>query len=277
MNRILMALLLLGSGTLSFAQDDQKAAAEKRREHDAQARKEEAEAQAQRERAIAEEKNATVVLVHLKYADPEIVTRLLGQTGVNLRNDRTLHLMVISGEQDRVTLAQKIIQDIDVPGSAGVMLPGAPATQRDLEFTVYLLAGLNKGEESNGTPKALEGTVSQLRAIFPFASYRLLDTAVLRVNGGSNGEVGGILPPLAEGGDALNYQIDTQVRGIVPKEHESQISVPQFRFSLRLPKGGDVSVKTALEMREGEQVVVGKAGMGAAGTLFVVVSARVLQ
>jgi hypothetical protein len=284
MNRILMALLLLGSGTLSFAQNDQKATAEKRREYEEQARKEEAEAQAERARAIAGEKDATVVLVHLKYADPEIVRQLLSQAGVNLRSDRTLHLLVLTGEPDRVTLAQKVIQDIDVPSSAGIMLAGPPVSAGDLEFTVYLLAGLNKAEESTGAPatsawrtKALEGTVSQLRAIFPFASYRLLDTAVLRVNGNSSGEVGGILPPLGEGGDALNYEIDTQVRGIVPKEHESQISVPQFRFSLRLPKGGDVSVRTALEMREGEQVVVGKAGMGAAGTLFVVVSARVLK
>jgi len=46
---------------------------------------------------------------------------------------------------------------------------------------------------------------------------------------------------------------------------------------LHPPKGGEVMVKTALELREGQQVVVGKAGMGAAGTLFVVVSARVLQ
>jgi hypothetical protein len=223
------------------------------------------------------ERNDAVVLVHLKYADPEIVSRLMGQAGVNLRNDRTLHLMVISGDPERVTLAQKIIQDIDVPGSAGVMLPGPPVAQSDLEFTVYLLAGLNKAEESTGTPKALEGTVSQLRAIFPFASYRLLDTAVLRVNGSSNGKVGGILPPLGDAGDPLNYQIETQVRGIVPKEHESQISVHEFSFGMRLPKGGEVNVKTALELREGQQVVVGKAGMGAAGTLFVVVSARVLQ
>jgi hypothetical protein len=223
------------------------------------------------------EKHDAVVLVHLKYADPELAARLLSHTNVSLATDRTLHLMVISGDPDRVTLAQKIIQDIDVPGSAGVMLPGPPATQRDLEFTVYLLAGLNKAEESTGTPKALEGTVSQLRAIFPFASYRLLDTAVLRVNGSSNGEVGGILPPLGDAGDPLNYQIDTQVRGIVPKEHESQISVHEFRFAMRMPKGGEVNVKTALELREGQQVVVGKAGMGNAGTLFVVVSARVLQ
>jgi len=276
MNRILITLLLLGSGTLSFAQDDQKA----RRAAEEGARKE-AEAKAQ---LIAEAKDDTVVLVHLKYADPEIVRQLLSQAGVNLRSDRTLHLLVVTGEADRVTLAQKVIQDIDVPSSAGVMLAGPPAPAGDLEFTVYLLAGLNKAEDSSSaaapsawSTKALEGTVTQLRTIFPYASYRLLDTAVLRVNGNSSGAVGGIMPPLGEGGEALNYQIDTQVRGIVPKEHESQISVPQFRFSMRLPKGGDVSVKTALEMREGEQVVVGKAGMGNAGTLFIVVSARVLK
>jgi hypothetical protein len=230
------------------------------------------------------EKDDAVVLVHLKYADPEIVSRLLGQAGVNLRNDRTLHLMVISGEPDRVTLAQKIVQDIDVPGSAGVMPPGPPVAQSDLEFTIYLLAGFTKAEESTAAPadlawrtKALEGTVSQLRAIFPYASYRLLDTAVLRVNGSSNGEVRGNLPPLSEGGDPLPYQINTEVRGIVPKEHESQISVHELRFSMHVPKGGDVSLKTGLELKEGQQVVVGKAGMGATGTLFVVVSARVLQ
>src|ERR1700689_4369211 len=208
------------------------------------------------------EKHDAVVLVHLKYADPELAAQLLSHTNVSLATDRTLHLMVISGDPDRVTLAQKIIQDIDVPGSAGVMLPGPPVSQSDLEFTVYLLAGLNKAEESGSAPaasawrtKALEATVSQLRAIFPYASYRLLDTAVLRVNGSSNGEVGGILPPLGDAGDPLNYVIDTQVRGIMPKEHESQISVHEFRFEMR-PKGGTVSVKTALELREGQQVVV---------------------
>jgi hypothetical protein len=230
------------------------------------------------------EKHDAVVLVRLKYADPELAARLLSHTNVSLATDRTLHLMVISGDPDRVMLAQKIIQDIDVPGSAGVMLPGPPVTQSDIEFTVYLLAGLNKGEENSdaGAPsalrtKALDGTVSQLRAIFPYASYRLLDTAVLRVNGNSSGEVGGILPLLGEAGDTGLYSIGVQVRGIVPKEHESQISVHELRFSMHPPKGGEVSVRTALELREGQQVVVGKAAMGNAGTLFVVVSARVLQ
>jgi hypothetical protein len=278
MNRILMALLLLGSGTLSFAQDDQKA--QRAAEEDA---RKEAEVKAQ-QLAMAESKNATVVLVHLKYADPEIVKQLLLNAGVNLRSDRTLHLLVVSGELDRVALTQKIIQDIDVPGSAGVMPAGPLVTQSDLEFTVYLLAGLNKGEESSDAAapsawktKALEGTVSQLRAIFPYTSYRLLDTAVMRLNGGANGEVKGVLSPLGEAGDPLNYQIDAQVRGIVAKEHESQISVHDFHFAMRLPKGGDLGVKTSLELREGQQVVVGKAGMGTVGTLFVVVSARVLQ
>jgi hypothetical protein len=278
MNRILMALLLLGSGTLSFAQDDQKA--QRAAEEDA---RKEAEVKAQ-QLAMAESKNATVVLVHLKYADPEIVKQLLLNAGVNLRSDRTLHLLVVSGELDRVALTQKIIQDIDVPGSAGVMPAGPLVTQSDVEFTVYLLAGLNKGEESSDAAapsawktKALEGTVSQLRAIFPYTSYRLLDTAVMRLNGGANGEVKGVLSPLGEAGDPLNYQIDAQVRGIVAKEHESQISVHDFHFAMRLPKGGDLGVKTSLELREGQQVVVGKAGMGTVGTLFVVVSARVLQ
>src|SRR5580658_5426801 len=143
MNRILMALLLLGSGTLSFAQDDQKA--QRAAEEDA---RKEAEVKAQ-QLAMAESKNATVVLVHLKDADPEIVKQLLLNAGVNLRSDRTLHLLVVSGELDRVALTQKIIQDIDVPGSAGVMPAGPLVTQSDLEFTVYLLAGLNKGEESS--------------------------------------------------------------------------------------------------------------------------------
>src|SRR5580658_463641 len=126
MNRLMIAMLLAGASAL--AQDTAKAT------------------------PPPAEKDDTVVLVHLKYADPEIVSRLLGQAGVNLRNDRTLHLMVISGEPDRVTLAQKIIRDIDVPGSAGVMLPGPPVAQSDIEFTVYLLAGLNKAEESGSAP-----------------------------------------------------------------------------------------------------------------------------
>jgi len=257
-NRFLIAILLAGASAL--AQDAAPALPPPSEKHDA------------------------VVLIHLKYADPELAARLLSHTNVSVATDRTLHLMVINGDPDRVMLAQKIIQDIDVPGSAGVMLPGPPVSQSDLEFTVYLLAGLNKAEESTDAPatpawrtKALDATVSQLRAIFPYASYRLLDTALLRVNGSSNGEVGGVLPPLGDAGDPLPYHIDTQVRGIVPKEHESQISVHEFRFTLHPPKGGEVMVKTALELREGQQVVVGKAGMGAAGTLFVVVSARVLQ
>jgi hypothetical protein len=189
-------------------------------------------------------------------------------------------MLVISGDPDRVRRAKEIAEEIDVPGSAGVMPPGALPSS-DLEFTVYMLAGQSKGDASIGVPKALDGTVSQLRAIFPYASYHLLDTAVLRVGGDSGGEVRGFLPPIGEATDSGSYSIAAVVRGVVPKEHESEISVREFHCFLNLPDGHngrfDVNVKTTLELREGQQVVVGKAGMGNAGTLFVVVSARVLK
>lgn len=284
-NRLVPALLLWGSlGAVCAGQDGQKAAAEKRPDADGQRG---LEAKAGAQRAMADEK-ADVALVRLKYADPETVARLLASLGVGAQQDRTLRLLVISGAEGRVARAQKLIQEIDVPGAAGVV-PGGQAPARELEFMVYIVAGLEKGD-APPVPKSIEDTVSQLRNLFPYASYRLLDTAILRVSEDAVGEVRGELPlpdgvtaaggagmPGAQGG----YSITINTLRKPQPQSAGGISVHEFRCMIGIPRasGGrdDVNVQTQLSMKEGQQVVVGKAGVGAAGTLFVVVSARVVK
>ena len=275
-NRILIALVLLGGGALSYAQESQKdtqarkAAEEKRKD---------AEAQRQVEATLGK---GTVALFHLKYADPETASRLLSNAGVSVTQDRTLHVVVISGSEDRVTRAEKVLQEIDVPSSAGVS-PSTPPVPvlKDLEFTIYLVAGEDKGETSVGVPKQLEDTITQIRALFPFASYRLLDTAVDRVSEDGVSEVHGFLRSTGASAETANYSISISMRGIASREHERQISVREFRCAISFlgevdHSRNDVLIRTELDLKEGQQVVVGKASAGTGRTVFVIVSARVL-
>jgi len=110
------------------------------------------------------------VLIQVKYAD---VNRLVAViTGMSIRATPQAQLRVITvvGTEEQIATAQDVVKKLDVPE--------VPAP--NIELTVHLLYGAAQDSAADAVPQDLQSTVKQLRSLFPYKSYRVMDTFVLR-------------------------------------------------------------------------------------------------
>src|SRR5436190_599925 len=124
-------------------------------------------------------------IVPLKYVDPVALTNLLRDFGVATRPDQRMKVIALSGRKANVETAEAAIKQLDVPAAA----------QKDIELTVYFVAGMGAA-----IPQDLQSTVAALKQTFPYKNYELLDALSLRSRAGSNASTTGQL-----GGSRLTF------------------------------------------------------------------------
>jgi len=185
---------------------------------------------------------------------------------------------------------EETIKRLDVPQSP----------QKSVEITASVIeASVDPAEGAADLPAGLQGVVTQLRKTFNFAGYRLLDTLVARTGEGSNMKIKGTLAkrpgiPLTEfhGIECRDVSItggasgrDVRLRRL---KYSAQIAVDggTAALSLGAPSTGEAHYDyrtygfeaESLPIREGQQAVVGKFSIDAAGdALILVLSARVID
>jgi len=205
------------------------------------------------------------VLIKVKYAD---VNRLVAViTGMSIRATPQAQLRVITvvGTEEQIATAQDVVKKLDVPE--------VPAP--NIELTVHLLYGAAQDSAADAVPQDLQSTVKQLRSLFPYKSYRVMETFVLRGRDGQRTEINGTLP----GGSTL-YAFQCIPR-VLPGSAPRMIRMDGLHFSLRVPEGinfVEAGINTDLDSREGQKVVVGKSNVrGTADAILLVVTPKVVE
>lgn len=107
---------------------------------------------------------------------------LLPGTGVLVTSDNE-HL-ILSGPKDAVNGFEEIIKQLDVP---------API-KKNIETSVYMIVASTQAPSGNMPPQ-LEPVITQLKSVFSYKGYRLLDSFVLRSRDGEHSETSGFVPP----------------------------------------------------------------------------------
>jgi Bacterial type II/III secretion system short domain len=213
-----------------------------------------------------------VRLVHLKYADANNARSLFGNTGVSVTSDGVLNSIVLRGEPKTVEEVERLIHEVDVPESAR---PAKYATA-NLEFQVYVVAGGDTLDSEHPLPKILEPAVSQIKSMFPFRGYRLLETIQNRVRAGDSVSSSGTLAGLAPGpGNMGFYALNISTTAIASPNDPIGLHF-KFEASGRTEQENKQiksTVETAFSVSPGQLVVVGKSGYGEA-SLFLIMSAR---
>ncbi len=165
-------------------------------------------------------------------------------------------------------------------GAAPRQASSSPARGEDLnhEVVLQLLLASNEPTQKGALPQALDGVVRQLRATFPFTSYRPALTLVHRVKDDGILDVRGVGPaPTAPNPAPTNavstYQLQlNRVKLDAGAGGPGLVSIRDLRFSLRLPmvhtrgEGAaavsqvtgteDTGISTQMSLREGEPTVV---------------------
>jgi len=189
--------------------------------------------------------------------------------------------IVLYGRKDQVDAAVEAIKRLDVP----------PAPVPDIEVTAYLItASMGPNTESAPPlPDGLNAVVTQLKDLFHYRGYRLLDSAVVRSRNGSSGQVeGATSAPDSSVRNKTIYSFGFD-RAILSGDKNRVIHLEHLRLDLKSPfvlgpsaqniQYASSNIRTDVDIREGQKVVVGKASTasGGDGALILVLSAKVVE
>jgi len=209
-------------------------------------------------------------IIEVKFADPGNVADAIRIFGVSAGADRSLHIVSVRGTAEQVTAAEEAIKKLDV----------APL---NVELTVYLVNGIGgpKAGSTDEVPGELASTVKQLHSLFPYKSYRLTESFVLRAREGREGLSSGVIP-----GTNSEYRFQYQ-RTSVSAGNPRVVRLDGMALTVSTPTGRDndgktvlrqVGVRTDIDAAEGQKIVVGKSNFnGSDDALILVVTAKVVQ
>ena len=195
--------------------------------------------------------------------------------------------LILSGPKDTVAGFEEIVKQLDV----------APVVKKDVETTVYMIVA--SAQAGNATPLTadLDPVVKQLRSIFNYKGFRLLESFVLRSRDGEHGDTNGFLPPLPPlenlpPGSKISYQFQYNKVSIEGGDNARVAHFERLRLAMRVPiavptgtivvptgPSVDASIATDVDVPEGKKVVVGKTSAleGSDGALILVISAKVVD
>ena len=217
-------------------------------------------------------------VVEVKHRDVSQFVGLLGALGVRGVPSPELKVIALSGPSDMVEAAAKAIQRLDVPAGA----------TKNIELTLYLLSGSPDAAQAGKIPPELEGVTKQMRGLFAYQSFHLLETMILRVRDGEDGEANGVGPApdsTAEAAMKSIYQISFRRVSLAAGDKGNVVRISRLGFSSRVPVGKpgamtyqSAGFNTGVDVGEGQKVVVGKANIdGSNSAMFLVVTARVID
>jgi hypothetical protein len=213
-------------------------------------------------------------IVRLQYQRAETIMKLImpmipKSAGASFDND--LKVITLSGAPDVVEMLASNIRRLDV----------APSTQ-NIELTMHLLQGADS--DANLTSD-LAGVVKQLRATFPFKGYQLLDSSVHRVLDGKGGMLEGMVPGTSSAPSPIRYNARFVSAAISGSGGDRRITIAPFDLGTSymttiqgVSQSTGSSLRTDVEIREGQKVVIGRTSAGPGReTLFVVLSAKIVD
>jgi hypothetical protein len=185
--------------------------------------------------------------------------------------------IVLSGQAANIVAAEALIRKLDI-------------RPRNVEAIFFILAASQKPGESSGITTELEPVVKQLRSAFAYQSFKLLETSITRAREG--GELGGSgILPVSDPNDGMKRTYNFRVERIAvsPGEKANIVRFDKLEFHVhspdvvrtnvtKKPEFTTSSVRADLDVREGQEVVVGKSNFdGAEGAFFLIVTAKIVD
>lgn len=220
----------------------------------------------------------SVRVIEVKLADPGAVWRALSAVfpGVSVNN----RMIVVRGPLDVIGAIEEAVKRMDVAPPPSPEARPVP----NVELTVHLLYGSAEG--GAGTiPAELEATVRQLRALFPYKNYRVMDAQVIRGRDAQSVQTDGPLP--GSGSAFSNVSIQYRPR-VTPGPAPRSVRLEGFQFGVRMQVFSDAAktqsnlvnggIRTEVDVREGQKTVVGKSNIaGTDDAIILVVTPKVIE
>lgn len=200
----------------------------------------------------------TQKLFSLKYADANEIRNLLSPFPATISPNRDMRVIAVTATKETLASIEEALKILDV----------APVLHKNIEVTGYILLASMKVESAPESPD-LAGVVKQMRALFPYKSYHLAETIVVRGRDGVRCDTGGFLAE-ETGGRRYNFTY------VATAKEAKLIRFDNLQLTLQLNQ--PVHLFTNVDVQDGQKVVVGKSNMtGGDSALILVLSAKVVD
>jgi hypothetical protein len=201
----------------------------------------------------------------LKYADSRHVADVLAVFGYGIKADRDMHVVAVSAPAEAMSAIEEAVKRLDVPAAA----------PKDIDLVVYLVVASEQVSAGSELPSELQPVASELKKIFSYKGFRLLDSILLRTQPGNMAMARGTIKANEET-KTTRYTFQVQPSAVTEDPNGRLIRLDNLNLSV---EGGDhdAGIRTEITVREGQRVVVGKSNMGSGGSLILVVTAKVTQ
>lgn len=221
-------------------------------------------------------------VVEVKNVDARQLADLLFGGNVMVRANDTFRTLSLFGPEPNVNDTEEIIKKLDTPRAPTRL------SARNIELIFYTIVAAPKGTAGEALPAELDGVVKQLKQIFGYNDFRLVDSSILRARENEQGEASGNAA-IANGPGAplSSYNLRFARTGISSSDKGNVIRIDGFRYNTRVPfsAGGpgqwsfaDVGFTTNLDIRDGQKVVVGKAKYeGSENALILAITAKAMD
>jgi hypothetical protein len=163
----------------------------------------------------------------------------------------------------------------------------------NIELTVYLVSGLAQpqaGAAAGELPDDLAATLNQMRGVFAYKTYKLINAFTLRGRNGSSAEVAGEMPlnnwaydfkynnaNLSESTPGVvhinHLRLEITKRGIVPRAAAGKETANPLIYGTNPV----ALVSTDLDIKEGQKTVVGQSAVNGTDALFLVIVPKVIE
>jgi type II secretory pathway component GspD/PulD (secretin) len=226
---------------------------------------------AQKEPAVTSHPpNHVTHLVRLQHADPHQVWRLLRSSGAVVEADNALRVLVISGTPSSVASLEETAKAIDAET--------AKVPSSNVQMTVYVVGASPNAAGTEQIPAGLQSTVTQLKQLFPYASYQLLETNVTRARVGEQNRTTGALQPFKGQAETPvpTYGLQFTVTDITNSGSSATVHIDNFDFTNSI-QSIRTEISTNIDVATGQKVVVGKAGAAGSNAIFLILEAKVVD
>src|SRR6185312_4814149 len=152
-------------------------------------------------------------------ADPHKVRDLLTGAGASASWDDALHVLVISGSPSDVASLEQTAKELDAAS--------AQAPSSNVELTIYILGALSNSTDTGAIPKNLQSTVDQLKQLFPYSSFQLLETIFTRGRIGQTSSAQGTLRVFKGQTDTVhpNYEFHYKLDSITSAQSQQVVHI----------------------------------------------------
>lgn len=222
------------------------------------------------------EKSFKNKVFEVKYRDPNSLANVLmrltsGFKGAGITPNAEFRTLTVRDFPENIATIEEALKRLDTPS----------APHPNIELHMYVLLASNEAGASSDTPAELKDVLTELRATLNYKKYELAASVVQRLTETSNvlqGAGTAEVPSANSGAPDSPMPYEYYLRSVSLVENVGgvpRLEIGDFGFTASTDKDR-ARIQTALNLRDGEKVVVGTATIRSRA-LIVVLTAKLLK